>query len=148
MRAGLSNTANIIWSCVRPNRKSYALVLNPEPNLIVSTGFAVVSAKHAPYTYLYQALTTEEFVGYLTNRARGAAYPAVTSEDFEDATLLLPPGELLDQFDLTASNHFELINNLHKKNANLRRTRDLLLPKLIAGEVELCRSEAQGLAVV
>lgn len=126
---------DIIWSCVRPNRKSYALVLKPEPNLIVSTGFAVVSAKHAPYTYLYQALTTEEFVGYLTNRARGAAYPAVTSEDFKDARLLLPPDELLDRFDLTVSSHFELINELHRENANLCHTRDLLLPGLLSAQI-------------
>jgi len=68
-------SGDIIWSTVRPNRKSYSVILNPPPNLIVSTGFAVISAKHAPYTYLYHALTTNDFVGYLTNHATGAAYP-------------------------------------------------------------------------
>ena len=36
---------DVIWACVRPNRKSYALVLDPEPNLLVSTGFAVLTSR-------------------------------------------------------------------------------------------------------
>ncbi len=128
---------DIIWSCVRPNRKSYALILNPKPNLIVSTGFAVISASRAPYTYLYHALTTDDFVGYLTNRATGAAYPAVTAEDFINANILLPPSKLLDRFDGVASSHFELIHDLYQINVILGRTRDLLLPKLISGELRV-----------
>lgn len=128
---------DLIWSCVRPNRRSYALILEPQPNLIVSTGFAVISAKTTPYTYLYHALTTNEFVNYLTNHARGAAYPAVTAEDFANAALVLPTTKLLDQFHAVAAPHFDLSHNLHEKNANLRRTRDLLLPKLIAGEIRV-----------
>jgi type I restriction enzyme S subunit len=128
---------DIIWSCVRPNRRSYALILNPQPNVIVSTGFAVITGKTAPYTYLYNALTTDEFVGYLTNHARGSAYPAVTSEDFENAKIALPPAALLDRFHANTAPQFDLIHNLHQKNANLRRTRDLLLPKLISGEVDV-----------
>ena len=76
---------DIIWSMVRPNRRSHALVLDPEPNLIVSTGFGVVSATRVPHSYLYHALTTDEFVGYLANHATGAAYPAVKAEDFESS---------------------------------------------------------------
>ncbi len=45
---------DIIWSTVRPNRRSFALILNPPPNLIVSTGFAVLSATEVPFTFLYQ----------------------------------------------------------------------------------------------
>jgi type I restriction enzyme, S subunit len=127
---------DIIWSCVRPNRRSYALMLNPKPDLIVSTGFAVISAKSAPYSYLYHALTTDDFVGYLTNRARGAAYPAVTAEDFKEASVLLPPNELLDTFEDIASSDLRLAQDLHWANGNLRRTRDLLLPKLISGELD------------
>ena len=32
---------------------------------------------------------------------------------------------------------FNMIFNLQKKNANLRATRDLLLPKLISGELDV-----------
>lgn len=126
-----------IWSCVRPNRRSYALILNPKTNLIVSTGFATISPKTVPYTYLYHVLTTDVFVGYLTNRARGAAYPAVTADDFREASVLRPPDNLLDEFHELCTSHFDLIQSLSHANATLRQTRDQLLPKLIAGEVNV-----------
>jgi len=128
---------DMIWSAVRPNRKSYSLILNPPPDLIVSTGFAVISAKHAPYTYIYQVLTTDDFVSYLTNHATGAAYPAVTAQDFENADILLPPKEVLELFHEITEGFFVQKHNFQQKNANLLRTRDLLLPKLISGELNV-----------
>lgn len=126
-----------IWSSVRPNRRSYALVLAPSPNLIVSTGFAVLSPTIVPYTFLYQAVTTEGFVGYLTNHATGAAYPAVSAGDFETAELLFPPTPLLDRFHSIVESIETTIHNLKCKIPILRETRDLLLPKLISGEVDV-----------
>jgi type I restriction enzyme S subunit len=86
---------DIIWSCVRPNRRSHAVVWNPPDNLISSTGFAVLTPMSVPTSFLYWATTTDAFAGYLENRARGAAYPAVVSGDFEDAEIVVPPAPLL-----------------------------------------------------
>jgi type I restriction enzyme S subunit len=126
---------DMIWSTVRPNRKSYAIILQPTENMIVSTGFAVLSAISIPYTYLFQAATTDDFVGYLINHASGAAYPAVNGSDFENADLLVPPKKILDEFHKSTESLYLSCHNLQKKNQNLRQTRDLLLPKLISGEV-------------
>src|SRR5450432_1304810 len=46
-----------------------------EPDTIASTGFAVLTATKAPFTFLYFATTTDDFVAFLTNNATGAAYP-------------------------------------------------------------------------
>jgi type I restriction enzyme, S subunit len=128
---------DIIWSCVRPNRKSHALILNPQSHLIVSTGFAVISPKLVPYSYLYQALITTEFVDYLTNNATGSAYPAVNAKDFNNANVLLPDAEILKIFHRISDQLYILKQNLQKKNSVLQRTRDLLLPKLISGEIDV-----------
>jgi len=128
---------DVIWSCVRPNRRSYALILQPEPALIASTGFAVLSAKSVPYSYLYFAVTTDDFVGFLTNHATGAAYPAVTASTFEAAPFLIPEEEVADQFHAVVAPMLDLSETLKRKNANLRVTRDLLLPKLISGELDV-----------
>jgi type I restriction enzyme S subunit len=134
---------DIIWSTVRPNRRSYALILEPEPNLIVSTGFAVLTAHAVPYSYLYFATTTDAFAEYLANHATGSAYPAVNAGDFENAQLLKPPAPLLNQFHEIAADMMNLRHCLHLRNLNLRRTRDLLLPKLISGEVSVERFEKE-----
>lgn len=134
---------DVIWSMVRPNRRSYGLVLDPEPNLIVSTGFAVLSPTKVSFSYLYHIVTTEDFVGYLANRATGAAYPAVKAEDFEQAQVLRPASDLLDHFHALAAPMLELKEGLARKNRTLRQTRDLLLPKLISGDLDVSDLDIQ-----
>ncbi len=128
---------DIIWSCVRPNRKSYAIIWNPADNLIASTGFAVITPKMVPTSYLYQALTTEGFVGYLTNNARGAAYPAVTASDFEKASIMLPHSNLIRQFNDIVEPTLIQIHILQQISAKLIRARNLLLPRLLNGEISV-----------
>ena len=126
-----------IWSSVRPNRRSYSLVLNPPENMIVSTGFAVIRPMAIPYTYCYYATTTDDFAAYLTNRAKGAAYPAVSADDFEGAVILKASAEVLDQFHSIVEPMVLLSTSLRQRNITLRRARDLLLPKLISGEIDV-----------
>jgi type I restriction enzyme, S subunit len=128
---------DIIWSCVRPNRRSHAVIWNPPVNLIASTGFAVLTPATLPTTYLYQVVTTEEFVGYLSNNARGAAYPAVTSSDFESAQIMLPKENILDQFNNIVEPMLEQIQALRQQSIKLAEARDLLLPRLMNGEIEV-----------
>ena len=42
---------DIIWSCVRPGRRSHAMIWRPQPNLVVSTGFAVISSVEVPASF-------------------------------------------------------------------------------------------------
>lgn len=128
---------DIIWGMVRPNLKAYALVTNPKETDVFSTGFAVLSAKKVPYSYLYCAVTQEEFVGYLVNATNGAAYPAVKPVHFEVADILKPYEKVLEQFHSVADLIFRKIEMLDKQNHNLSEARDLLLPKLMNGEVEV-----------
>jgi type I restriction enzyme, S subunit len=128
---------DILWSCVRPNRRSHALVMQPEPNTIASTGFAVITTTKVPFTFLYLATTTDDFVAYLANSATGAAYPAVTAKTFEDAAILIPAAPLLKKFGEASIPMAEQIRVLQHQTKNLRRTRDLLLPRLLSGQVQL-----------
>lgn len=42
----------------------------------------------------------------------------------------------MDRIGKILSEFASLVENLDSKNANLRRTRDLLLPRLVSGDVE------------
>lgn len=128
---------DIIWSCVRPNRKSYAVIWKPEENTIASTGFSVISPTEVPTSFLYQVLGTEQFVGYLNNRATGAAYPAVKSIDFKEYDISLPPKSLINKFDEHAKNYIDMIWNLRQQNEKLKEARDILLPRLMMGIIEV-----------
>lgn len=126
---------DVIWSNVRPNLRAHALVLQPEEADVFSTGFTVLSGKCVPFSWLYLFVTTDHFVGHLVNHATGAGYPAVRPDDFKRAVVVLPPEELLKNFHEAAEPNFRLISKLEQQNQQLARARDLLLPRLMSGEI-------------
>ena len=129
-----------IWSCVRPNRKSFSIIWEPIENLIGSTGFAVLSPKRVSAEFLYFSTTTETFVGYLSNRAGGAAYPAVTSSVFEEAEIVIPPNKIERDFSAFSKEVFSQIYTLKNQNRLLKESRDILLPRLMSGAIKLSES--------
>lgn len=127
---------DVIWGMVRPNLRAYAMVLNPDKNDVFSTGFAVLTSKKVPFSFLYCNVTTEEFVGYLVNCTNGAAYPAVKPIHFEEYNVSIPPNNLLNKFHNITEPYFRKIYYLNKQISSLREARDRLLPKLMSGEIE------------
>ena len=130
---------DVIWSCVRPNRKQYALIQNPQSNLIVSTGFTVLRPTKIPFTYLTALAASDDFCGYLTSVAQGAAYPAVTYKDFEDYEFLLPPKSLLDKFHEVVELMYEQMHILQIQNQKLQDLKEILLPRLMSGELDVSK---------
>ncbi|MBU2882325.1 restriction endonuclease subunit S [Psychrosphaera sp. B3R10] len=128
---------DIIWATVRPNRKQYSFICKPASNTIASTGFAVLRSKSLPASYLYSFTTTDSFTGYLVNHATGSAYPAVNADTFKKADILVPPLALVRKFDDICSDALSQSEVLKKKNKNLKQQRDMLLPKLISGQINL-----------
>lgn len=132
---------DIIWSSVRPNLKAYALIINPAPNWIASTGFAVIRPVELPASFLYNFSTTDFFVDYLVNHTRGSAYPAVNVSDFKNAKLIVPPMKLVESFDEITWSKYQQIDKMKRKNKILKETRDLLLPKLISGKIQITENQ-------
>ena len=126
---------DVIWSNVRPNLKAYSLILGPEENDVFSTGFTVLSATKIPFTFLYQSVASDYFVTYLVNHTTGASYPAVRSDDFERAEIVVPPPLLLTEFHEICESKYHLIAKLAREDEQLMKARDLLLPRLMSGEV-------------
>lgn len=81
--------------------------------------------------FLYLCLRELDISGYVT----GAAQPKITQANMNRIPVLVPTSDLLKSFSKNARTSFSQIKVLAKKNQNLHQTRDLLLPKLISGEV-------------
>ena len=133
----LVRQGDCIWSTVRPNRKSYLFIHNPEDNLVVSTGFAVLTPRSIPPSYLYAWVTTDQFVDYLAYNADGSAYPAVLPDRFADGIILLPPAQILQEFERQVGPIRELIAQNEDESRTLAAIRDALLPKLLSGEIRV-----------
>ncbi len=128
---------DVVWSMVRPNRRAHALLIDPGPDWIASTGIAVLSATKVSSTWLFETTSAQEFSDYLVSQEGGAAYPAVKPKDFGRARLVIPPAATDRAFaDRVAPLH-HLIWILRKQSEALVRTRDLLLPNLVTGRVDV-----------
>src|SRR5436189_1195720 len=83
--------------------------------------------------FLYLFMSDFDISGYIT----GAAQPKITQANLNRIPIIVPHMSLLEKFDEIVGYLLSYSANLKAKNANLRQTRDLLLPKLISGEVDV-----------
>ncbi len=135
---------DIIISTVRPNHKHYGFIKNPEDNLVVSTGFCVISCTKIDPNFMYSLLTQEEMTEYLSILAEASTstYPSLKPSDIEAVEFQLPPDDLLEKFtDITSENWKKIAIN-YKQIKTLESLRDTLLPKLMSGDVRVEFEEA------
>ena len=107
---------DIIISTVRPNLKAYYFVKNDIPNLICSTGFAVLRAKNKIVSrFLYYLISNESFINYLSLIAKGSAYPAVDKKDFINAKINIPDLATQEKIADILSTYDDLIENNNRR---------------------------------
>jgi type I restriction enzyme S subunit len=85
----------------------------------------------------YLFLAMREQVDYLKKNTGGATFDTIVVDTFRRMLVAKPGNEVITQFSQLIQPGMQLILNIIKKNTTLRRTRDLLLPKLISGEVDV-----------
>jgi type I restriction enzyme S subunit len=73
----------------------------------------------------------------------GATMANLSRGKFMALRVITPSKELRAKYHEIDSPMFEQIKNLQQKNANLRATRDLLLPRLVSGKVDISELEIQ-----
>ncbi len=94
-------------------------------------------ADHKKLTTSFLYLKLHELRLHFNNLAQGAAQQNISVEKVRNSEIVLPEPELINDFDAIASPLLSQTRILSEKVSNLRRTRDLLLPKLISGEIGL-----------
>jgi type I restriction enzyme S subunit len=100
--------------------------------------FLIKNPRYCDIPFLFYFLSSEEKRRDIALIASGAASQAnISPTQVENLDLLIPSSDILDVFHRIAASSLEEINNLEAKNANLRKTRDLLLPRLISGEIDV-----------
>ncbi|WP_074974772.1 restriction endonuclease subunit S [Nitrosospira multiformis] len=69
--------------------------------------------------------------------ANGATMGNVNKRKFESMEIVCPPADLLVDYHRLTQPMFSQILTLSRQIQNLRRTRDLLLPRLLSGQIEV-----------
>lgn len=86
-------------------------------------------------SYLYFWLDQPEMTHNIKSLNANAAQPGINQSGVRGLPILLPHPTILESFDEMVKPILAELFNLANKNPVLRRTRDVLLPKLISGEV-------------
>ncbi len=89
---------------------------------------------NSPY-YLFFALNRE--VEKLKTMANGGVFNTIIVKTFEQISLMVPPKDVLESFEVVVSPFMEQIKSRTRQIELLRETRDRLLPKLMNGEIEV-----------
>lgn len=108
-----------------------------------STEFIVLRSRTLTPEFVYLLARSDGFRGIAIKSMSGATgRQRVQERCFEDFKIPQPPRELLERFSAIVTPSFRLIYQLHLHIQNLRRTRDLLLPRLLSGQVEVQPEES------
>ena len=87
--------------------------------------------------YLAIYTQTEKFNIQINNIASGAAQPNISASQIENIEILVPKAEIISAFENFINPNLKEAQILKNKNENLKQTRDILLPRLISGEIDV-----------
>ncbi len=108
-----------------------------------STEFIVLRSRTLTPEFVYCLARSDEFRGVAIKSMSGATgRQRVQERCFDEFQIVQPPRELLERFSAIVVPSFRLIYGLHLQIQNLRRTRDLLLPRLLSGQIEIDPEES------
>jgi type I restriction enzyme S subunit len=107
---------------------------------ICSSEFLVLTPKPpVNRVFLYGMCTSQEFLDTFAGLALGTStsHQRAKPDDMLRLPRALPPASLMTRFARQVEPMLGQISLSRRKNANLRQTRDLLLPRLVSGEADL-----------
>lgn len=114
---------DIIYSSVRPNQEHYGYISNPSADILVSTGFIVISANKDIINpiFLYNYLTQPKITKYLQaiGEQSVCTYPAIKPSDIEDLVIKIPSLDIQAIIASILSSLDSKIENNRKICANL-----------------------------
>lgn len=121
---------DIIYSSVRPNQLHYGFIKNPKDNLVVSTGFVVISCDKEKIQpkYLFYYLSSDNSTEYLHSIAEAStsAYPSLKPSDIEALEIYLPPLPEQKSIAEVLSSLDDKIDLLHRQNKILEQMAETL----------------------
>ena len=116
----------------------HKVILAPFDGITRQTCFVLRSKNSSNYPFDLFTAFQDSTVQYSSNRSTGSTIPYAT---WDHALVMMPifrpPDTLIKQFCDASVPLLDSIQVMLKKNANLRQARDLLLPKLISGEIDV-----------
>jgi type I restriction enzyme S subunit len=97
--------------------------------------YALRGKQGIPQRFLF--LMTLQQVDYLKTNTGGATFDTIVVDTFRRMEIVKPSREVVTSFADKTDAIFEQVNALQRQIKILRRTRDLLLPRLLSGQIDV-----------
>ena len=125
-----------ITPCLENGKTAFVDFLENGETARGSTEFIVLRGKRVTPEYVYCLARTHDFRGNAIKSMIGSSGRQRVQEScFDKFLVLVPTSSLLALFTDFARPQFRQIKTLHAQNKKLRAARDLLLPRLMTGEI-------------
>ncbi len=105
--------------------------------ILLSTGMAGFSTDEKYLAFLFGLLTSYEFVQNKNNYATGATQVSLSDGGLKKIKVILPKLELIEKYSSIVNSFLEECAYLRAQNHKLAQARDLLLPRLMSGKIEV-----------
>lgn len=132
---------DVVFSTVRPNQRHFGIISKPLPNMLASTGFAVIRSEHPSVCneLIYICLTEDAFIEKMQQLAEQSTstFPSIKPSDLGVCDIPCPKDGLSSNLKGMLRALFTLIAANHCENATLTELRDSLLTKLMSGEIDV-----------
>ena len=93
------------------------------------------SAERVNPRFLFEALRAPAVAGDIASRAKGSTMANLSAGAMQGVTVPVPPRQLQDRFAAFVEDASEQVDTLDEQSRKLRTARDLLLPRLMSGEL-------------
>lgn len=103
--------------------------------IVIGRGLAAINSKRKHQSFLFYQLKSHFFKEDMIGG--GAIFAAITKKDLFGVELFMPPDTLIGFFENQACPIDSQIESLHKGIILLTKARDILLPRLMNGEIEV-----------
>lgn len=132
---------DILFQLVRPyQRNNY--IFNKNGDYVASTGYAQIRTKEC-VNFVYYALLENSFVERVILKSTGSNYPAITSNDFADLKIPLPPLQEQKQIANFLDEKCEKINSVIEKTKKqielVKEYKNTLINEAVCGRVACSR---------
>ncbi len=99
--------------------------------------FTMRANKKISSEFLYMLLLSQDVQNYCQSKANGAAQKGIRMGDLRKYTFLLPTKNIISDFTNQISPILRNVSLLRNENKNLIQQRDMLLPRLMSGKLEV-----------
>ena len=138
----LVRDGDVIISTVRTYLRAIAIIRQAEPNLVVSTGFAVVRPKFGFFSrFACYALRSPYFVEKVVAHSVGVSYPAINESQLASLPLALPPlseqQAIANFLDRETAKIDALVAKIREGIGLLKEYRTALISAAVTGKIDV-----------